>query len=59
MSNGWFKVFAAVKPLLEDEDEDGVESLSSKKRAKLTDILSKNEELVNMVNSLEKKLTGS
>lgn len=57
LSNGWFKVFAAVKPLLEDEDEDGVESLSSKKRAKLTDILSKNEELVNMVNSLEKKLT--
>ncbi|SGZ40719.1 uncharacterized protein HGUI_02919 [Hanseniaspora guilliermondii] len=55
LNNGWFKVFAAVRPLLEADDDDSSES--SKKRNKLSDILSKNEELVNMVNSLETKLT--
>lgn len=55
LNNGWFKVYAAVKPLLEADDEDGSES--SRKRSKLSDILSKNEELVTMVNSLETKLT--
>ena len=55
ITNGWFKLFTAVKPLLEDEEgTDGKKK--GKKSKKLADILSKNQELIDMVNSLETKL---
>ncbi|XBW35979.1 hypothetical protein QEN19_001552 [Hanseniaspora menglaensis] len=54
INNGWFKLFTAVKPLLEDDfDSDNTKSARNKK---LSDILSKNQELVDMVNTLETKL---
>lgn len=53
MKNGWFKLFTSVKPLIGDDDS---KHNSNTKNKKLADIISKNQELIDMVNSLEVKL---